>query len=469
MIRRVALPLCSVLACTVFTAAQNRDVNWPTYSGDAQRSGWQKTETRITKDTVKDLQLLWKLKLEAQPKGPRPLLPPVILGRLISYRGFKELAFVATNSDMVYAVDADLGKMFWQKHLEFVSNEAQAAGSSATCPGGLTATPVMPVPAPPAAPAAPAPPATPAAAGRGARGNALPVNAGPSPLYVLSSDGRIHRLNTSTGDDRAQPVSVLPANARVASLNLVDNVIYTATSPNCNDAPDAVWAIDLNGDELKAASFPLTGSSAGSGGVAIGTDGTVYAAGSDTLYALSPRDLKLRESFPAGGKITAGPIVLKYKTRDIVVIGQAGAICLLDSSSLYCKRPGTEHLSTISGISTFEEAGGTQSVLVAGSDGIASYKLDEEGGHPALTLGWTSREINSPLTPVIANGVVFGLSSSGRATLYGLDAATGKELYSSRNSVTGPVSPTGLTVANGRVYFGGADGTFYAFGIYMEH
>jgi outer membrane protein assembly factor BamB len=460
MIRRVLFPLCAVLACAVFIVAQNRDVNWTTYGGDAQRSGWQKTETRITKDTVKDLQLLWKLKLEVQPKSPRPLMPPVILGRLISYRGFKELAFVATNSDVVYAVDADLGKMFWQKHLEYVSNEAQAAGSSATCPGGLTAMPVMPVPAPPAAPAA---------AGGGARGNAAPVNAGPSPLFVLSSDGRIHRLNTSTGDDKAQPVSVLPANARVANLNLVDNVIYTVTSPNCNDAPDAVWAIDLNGDELKAASFPLTGSSAGSGGVAIGSDGTVYAASSDTLYALSPRDLKLRGSFTAGGKITAGPIVFKYKTRDIVVIGQNGAVCLLDSPSLYCKRLGTEHPPAISGISAFEESGGTPSVLVAGSDGIASYKVEEDGGHPALTLGWTSREMNSPLAPVIANGVVFGLSSSSRAILYGLDATTGKELYSSRNLVAGPASPTGLTVANGRVYFGTADGTFYAFGIYMEH
>jgi outer membrane protein assembly factor BamB len=460
MIRRAALPLCATLVCAVFIVAQNREVNWTTYGGDAQRSGWQKNETRITKDTVKDLQLLWKLKLEAQPKSPRPLLPPVILGRLISYRGFMELAFVATNSDMVYAVDADLGKMFWQKHLEYVSNEAQAAGSSATCPGGLTAMPVMPVPAPPAAPAA---------AGGGARGNAAPVNPGPSPLYVLSSDGRIHRLNTSTGDDKAQPVGVLPPNARVASLNLVDNVIYTETSPNCNDAPDAVWAIDLNGNELKAASFPLTGSSAGSGGVAVGNDGTVYAKGSDTLYALSPRDLKLRQSYTPGGKITAGPIVLKYKMRDIVVIGQNGAICLLDSSSLSCKRLGTEHPPAISGISTFEEAGGAQSVLVAGSDSIVSYKLEEEGGRPVLTLGWTSREINSPLTPVIANGVVFGLSSSGRAILYGLDAATGKELYSSRNLAAGPASPTGLTVANGRVYFGAADGTFYAFGIYMEH
>ena len=34
------------------------------------------------------------------------------------------------------------------------------------------------------------------------------------------------------------------------------------------------------------------------------------------------------------------------------------------------------------------------------------------------------------------------------------DAATGKELYSSRNLITAPAALTGITVANGRVYVG---------------
>jgi outer membrane protein assembly factor BamB len=91
--------------------------------------------------------------------------------------------------------------------------------------------------------------------------------------------------------------------------------------------------------------------------------------------------------------------------------------------------------------------------------------------------------------PVIANGVVFALSAgeitrrisengknvderpkgSTHATLYALDAQTGMELYSSRNLVSVPAALTGLTVANGRVYFGGIDGTLYAFGMFVEH
>jgi len=80
--------------------------------------------------------------------------------------------------------------------------------------------------------------------------------------------------------------------------------------------------------------------------------------------------------------------------------------------------------------------------------------------------------MNSPLPPVIASGVVFALSAgkgATRATLYALDAATGKELYSSRNLVAAPASLAGMTVANGRVYFSTLDSTMYAFGMFMEH
>src|SRR5258707_1209803 len=133
------------------------------------------------KASVKNLQLLWKIKLETQSRGMRPVMPPIIQGRLISYRGFKELAFVATNADIVYAIDADLGTIFWQKHLEYSTREPQVTTSSWRCPGGLTAMPTMP---------APARGGPPPAAG-GPRGSAF--IGGPASVYALSSDGRLHR------------------------------------------------------------------------------------------------------------------------------------------------------------------------------------------------------------------------------------------------------------------------------------
>jgi outer membrane protein assembly factor BamB len=69
---------------------------------------------------------------------------------------------------------------------------------------------------------------------------------------------------------------------------------------------------------------------------------------------------------------------------------------------------------------------------------------------------------------VVTSGVVFALSTGDKAVLYGLDADTGKELYSTGTQVPAAGALTGMTVANGRVYFTTADGTLYAFGIYME-
>src|SRR5579872_2237655 len=289
----------TVLLLSLFAsiAAAQTLSNWTTYGGDPQHSGWERVDTTFSKDTVKDLQLLWKMKLETRGKGSSPIMPPLIMGRLISYRGFKELAFVGTNADLVYAIDADLGKLFWQKHLEYSTAEPQTTVSCAS-----TAMPTMPAPpvgrgGPGRGAAAPAP--VQGAAGRGT--SAFIGGGGPASIYAISSDGRLHRLNVSTGDDMVEPISVLPANSGAGSLNMVDNVIYTVTS-SCNDAPSAIWAIDLNIDPPKVTSEPLIDVNALAGPV-IGTDGAVYAqegrGTSATLLALNPRELKVKQSFDA--------------------------------------------------------------------------------------------------------------------------------------------------------------------------
>jgi outer membrane protein assembly factor BamB len=192
----------------------------------------------------------------------------------------------------------------------------------------------------------------------------------------------------------------------------------------------------------------------------------------------------MKQSFPLTGG-GASPVVFTYKNRDVVATaGKDGRLYLLDSASFTTPLDRSAPLPGIDGLSTWED-NGTRWILAAVSSGsngsIAAFKVDEQDGKTVLTPAWTSREMSSPQAPVIASGVVFALSAGEftgadrrpkngtRATLYAFDAATGKELYSSRNLVTGPASLAGLTVANGRVYFGTLDGTFYAFGMYMEH
>jgi outer membrane protein assembly factor BamB len=517
--------LTALLVCSWIAFGQSRGGNWPTFGGDAQRSGWEGADAILSKDSVKNLQLLWKLKLEVQSRGMRPLMPPLIVGRLISYRGFRELAFVGANSDIVYSVDTDLGALFWTKHLEYSTREPQVMTSTGRCPGGLTAMPTMPISGRGGAGGRGAP--AQGAAPPGQRGSPFIGGPGPASVYAISSDGRLHRLNISTGDDITQPVSVLPANVRAGSLNMVDNVIYTVTSQECNDHPDAVWAIDLAVDPVKVRSFELKGTSWALGGPVIGADGAVYVQTRDNgLVALTPRELRLKDRFSpkasnSGEPLNAAsPVVFSFNNRELVAMScESGRICLLDAASL----GGNDHATPLhrtaqivqrmdagvwGSLSSWQDMDGTRWVLAsvlgaphpelkapvtngpATNGFIAAFKVGVQGGAATLTPTWVSRDLDSPLPPVIANGVVFALSAgeftrqirtsdgetvveerprgSTRATLYAFDAQTGKELYSSRNLVTVPASLTGLTVTNGRLYFGGIDGTLYAFGMHME-
>ena len=449
------------LAFAGMASGQIRPIDWPLYGGDAQRTGWEKGDSRITKENVKDFQLVLKRKLGNKSQS---LTPPVVIGRLISYRGFKELAFVAGASDNLWAIDADMDRVFWQRHLD----SAKAAESS--CSGSAGPTPGLVPPVnfaggrPPRGVARPAAPTGPRGIlGGGGFGAARPI-------FAVSSDGKLHVVNTSNGDDQSPAMNFLPANAKASSLTVSDGAIYTTTSGGCGGAPDGVWAIDLSAPEPKVASYNLDGGPSGLGGLAVGSDGTVYVQTKDKLLALSSKELKLKLSFASSSKVT--PVVFPYKGRDLIVSAGSGRLYLLDSQSL---KPlfQTEPLSNVwGGLSSWQDEGGTRWVYAPdwGRGAIVAFKVEDADGKPVLRQAWTSRKMSWPEPAVITNGVVFALSAgeSSHATLYALDAATGQEMYSSGDQVTSAGNLTGITLANGRVYFTTNDGTLYAFGIFLE-
>jgi outer membrane protein assembly factor BamB len=183
----------------------------------------------------------------------------------------------------------------------------------------------------------------------------------------------------------------------------------------------------------------------------------------------------LKQSFDLSSSGTT-PVVFPFKGRDLIIsAGRGGRLYLMDSQSLTALHQ-TEPLSAgeiWGGLSSWQDDDGTRWVLapVWGPAGaIVAFKVEESNGKPALTQAWVSRNMSSPEPPVITNGVVFALSAgeSTHATLYALDAATGKEMYSTGDQVTAPGNLTGITLANGRVYFTTNDGTLYAFGIFLE-
>jgi outer membrane protein assembly factor BamB len=120
--------------------------------------------------------------------------------------------------------------------------------------------------------------------------------------------------------------------------------------------------------------------------------------------------------------------------------------------------------------------------------GVAAFKVTEKGGNLELAPAWISRDMKRGEPVIIANGMVFGYGSGEEtkqsfpdiglqfdstiraakgthATLYALDAVTGKELWSSGDQMHQWNHFSGVTIANGRVYLGTYDGTLYCFGL----
>lgn len=543
--------LAAVLVATLWAA------DWPMPYGNPQHNGWAGSERRISKANVSALKLLYRYRADNQSKGLASLTAPIINGNLITYRGFKEMLMFAGSSDKVFSLDADLKKLIWEAHLPYAANKSAIESSTAACPGGLTAPVVMAGSSSASLHFATIAARTPAGKG---------VKAGrPSPylpplaqsvypllpttltqlnaLYTVSSDGYLHILNSSTGEDLIRSVRFVPPNAKVASLNLRDNVVYATTADNCDGYRNAVFAIDLLSPEKTVASFaaPL-GGFAGTGGTAIGNDGTVYvqaayAAGNragryyDTVIALTPKALKVKDYFTLNDKpvkmrngeapgIT--PVVFSFPGRDVIIAGgRDGRLYLLDSRSLggadhhtplFASAPLARNSKNYDGngfrgvFSTWMDvdtgtrrfyapvfgpprssAGLKTDDHATGGGFIVALELAGTTEKPTLTPLWISRDMLSPAPAVIANGMVFVLSTGefprmakrdGKpysipereqlarpASLYVLDALTGKELYASGDTADSASLPAGLALANARAYFTAQDNAVYCFGI----
>jgi outer membrane protein assembly factor BamB len=496
--------------------------NWPTLNGSPQRDAWARAEAMLSRSTVGTVQLIYTRKLENQNRGPLALTPPLVLGNLISYRGFKEMLFVGGSADVVYSVDAVLNRVLWRTQLPIAAGAVP--NGSATCPGGLIGI-VMPGAAN-AAVAGVAGIRRPGAAPPGA------VSQPPSPrsalitglaggfgrnglLLAVGSDGNVRPLYQSNGATFGEPIAFVPAGSSVGRLNLYDNVLYASTSDNCG-GPNAVYALDLASDK-PVVKFETGSAGIGTAGPAIGSDGTVYAqladgrgeAGEyrDTLVALGPRDLELKDFFTpasseagaAGGTRGISPVVFRWNGRDVIVAGSRdGRLFVLDSSTL----GGSDHRTPLAQI---ESIGPTRGAFASWEDpdagmrwiyapiwgaprnaatfavnsgkvsrgAVAAFTVETRDGKTALVPRWLSRDMNAPMVAV-ANGLVFAVSSAegpNRAALYILDASTGRQLFSSGDAITSSPGPgaRGLAIANGRVYFTTEDNTVYCFGIPTEH
>src|SRR5262252_567610 len=517
MTRRLAA-LTAYLAIAVAIAiprAQTQKADWLTDGGDPQRTAWQRNETLLTKDTVKGMKLLWKIKLDNQTRQMHNLFPPLIAGSVRTRDGEKEIAVVAGVSDNLYAIDVAKGTLLWKKTFDSTFRETPGGrGGGVLCPGGLTATPVLEKKA-----------------------------AGTYIAYAVSWDGRLWKLDVATGQEIEPPALFLPPNGKPYALNLVNGVIYTSTAQGCGGNPNNFYSYDLATKKVgnwapgSGGLWPRTGPS-------VGRDGTVYAGSGDGDYLpeeqtygqamigvkqnAQTKALELKDWYAPSNAywmrkrdldFNASSPIFDYHGKEYLVSSSKECrLWLLDTSKLggddhrtpayrtplMCNEEVNFTMGVWGALATWQDndvrwiltpfwgpkhrqfkAEIEHGQVVYGA--IAAFRLQETGGRLSLTPIWLSRDMYMAEPPVIADGIVFAYGSgesttqrwpepghvggaegriqeSTHAVLYALDARTGEELWSSGEQITSWNHFTGLSVANGRVYIDTFDGMVYCFG-----
>lgn len=524
--------------------AQRGSGDWVTSANDAQRSSWVRSDGKISLAAMRKpgFSLLWKVKADNQSRQMEALTPPALMDFYIGYRGFRTLSFTGASSDKVIALDTDISRKEWEKALA----NTPASDGPAGCPGGMTSAVTRPTqtaypPLPRSAgagrgswarsgvgephqgsvilqakereaarraAAAPPPPPKPVAGAK----PAAPSPFAPHVEYVMavSGDGKLHSMYVSNGFEAQPAVDFIPAGARAHGLVVYDGTAYIATTGNCGGADNGVWALDLESKQVKH--WKSQKGVSGNAGPAVGPDGTLYAASGNELVALSPKTLEPVAIFKSESPLSSTPVVFEFKGKNLIAVpSEDGKLSVLDTASLTNAKPLAQSAAfaspgyTTGSLASWQDPSGTRWILAAAlgdaatragfpvsngsvrSGAIVAWKVVEKDGGIALEPGWISRDMQSPLPPIIINGVIFAVAGgefqpgdnkltvaervkrSSPAILYALDSGNGKELWSSGNSIESFVHSGGLAAGGSRIYVSTHDNIQYAFGMGIEH
>jgi outer membrane protein assembly factor BamB len=494
--------------------------SWTTFGGDPQRTGWNRTENELSAANAKDLKLEWSVKLDTQPKELTGPTVPLVRATMATPRGVKDLVVVAGAADKVFVIDGDTGKLYWQKTLTIEGTPER--GDTWLCPNALNATPAI-GPAPRTGSGMggqalyvlasdgklhafnlvsgedllpPAPLVPPFA-------KAWSLNLVNGFLYATTSQGCNGVKSGVYGMDLSDPSHKTAffqagttgsgiwgrAGAAIAS----DGKIIVETGDGPNDVAKGLLSdsvIGLSPKDLKLADY----------------------------FTPSNRSWITKKDLDMG---SIGPAIFRFKSWELAAAGgKEGVIFLLDTKSL----GGADHRTPLfrsplytneevnfatkgfwGAFSTWEDPAGTRWLYAPAwgpptsktqfpiqygetpNGSLMAFKVELRDDKPALTPAWNSVDMSVPAPVVIANGLVFAMSDgdyapqfgaagnllstqqrkvkTGHSVIYALDAATGKVLFSSGDTIRGFSHFSAPAVAGGRVYTVTHDGTLYAFGL----
>jgi outer membrane protein assembly factor BamB len=507
-------------------APSSTPYDWTTDGGDNQRTGWNRQEKILTKENVKNLKLLWKLETRNQVRALHALMPVLVVGQMTTASGTRQVGYVSGISDNLYAFDTETGKILWQKHWEYTPPAGRGGGGQGQQPtdpahlgflrpGGSSDTPVI---GPPDAQGR-----RPLYFVTG-DGMLHIVNAASGedlePPYMfhvgkgwsLNLVGNVLWMANTYAGESISALRLDDPQHKVMNFNAGSGGAWGRRGATI-DSTGAAWTTTGDGIYDPTSDPPRYGNSI------VGVQMVGEALKLKDYYTPTNWDwLRKRDLDPNNT-----PTIFNFKGRELMAAsGKECRMYLLDTKSL----GGADHQTPLfktplfcneevdfqdagswGAVSTWEDSGGIRWVLapfwgpahsqakfpimntpLTKDGGVAAFKVEDKGGKLELSPAWISRDMKRGEPVIIANGMVFGYGSGEEtkqawpdiglqfdstiraekgthATIYILDAQTGKELWSSGTQMHQWNHFSGITVANGKIYLGTYDGTLYCFGL----
>jgi outer membrane protein assembly factor BamB len=520
---------------------------WLTWGYDQERSGWNRAETTLSPKNVGRVKQLWSTQLSVlvDQYVLSTMTAPVIASGVALPSGPADVLFILGANDTLFAVDAGSGKQLWSK--SFPNPQTPKKPKEWLCPGTVNDTPTIDKArgviffitgdgilrglnlADGAQRLAPVPMTAPFA-------RAWSLNLIDNVLY--STSGRA--CGEVTDKSSIEYAAAMSGLRRAGSGPLLD-----ASALNAADVSDLAHPIVTHfftSGARPAAPWGRGGAVRAPGGVVLETSDGRYdpASGdfSESILKIAPRAARLMDSFTPTNWMdnllhdmsgSASPVVFNFAGKTLVAASQKEAVLrILDAGNL----GGANHMTPLwqsSKLGNDEKTGTDPGRGVWGA--ISTYEIDGKRylylplqGHPSkdspvfpTTNGdtpngrimafqvlndagkisaaplWTSTDMIMPDPPVVANGVVYALSTGGQAlqngahpgdkrmtydvssvlrstpvsnmVLYAYDAQSGKQLWSSGKTLTDWVHFSEPVVALGKIFVATHDGHVVAFGL----
>ncbi|HWY66517.1 MAG TPA: PQQ-binding-like beta-propeller repeat protein [Rhizomicrobium sp.] len=541
--RRMAVPPAEALPFVIPPATNE----WLTWGYDQERTGWNRAETTLTPKNVGKLKQLWstQLSVPVDKYVLSTMTAPIVAAGVATAKGPTDMVFILGANDILFALDANTGKPLWQK--SFPNPQQPKKPKEWLCPGTTNDTPTIDKArglvffitsdgklrglslADGAERLAPVAMTAPFA-------RAWSLNLIDNVLY--STSGRA--CGEITDKSSIEYVAAISGLRRAGTGPLLD-----ASAVNAADVSDLAHPVVTHfftSGARPAAPWGRGGAVRGPSGVILETSDGRYdpAAGdfSESILKVSPKAARLMDSYTPTNWMdnlmhdmsgSASPVVFNFAGKTLVAASQKEAVLrILDASNLggqnhmtplwqspklgNDEKTGTDPSRGVWGaIATYENNGRrflylplyghpskdapvfpvTNGPREDGS--VMAFEVKNDGGKISVVPVWSSTNMMMPDPPVVANGVVYALSTGGQAmqngahpgdprmpydvssvlrstpvsnmTLYAYDAESGKQLWSSGKTMTDWVHFSEPVVALGKVFVATHDAHVVAFGL----